>query len=160
MQPSYRPCYSFERNGTDMSLQDNSPFTNTSPVVHEQPQQPAPPAFTPQFDRTVMLINPAGWAPQPVWPLYCLTDTSAKQLASLLSDLKPELFHAAPFAGWRFAGGPYGDGTVPYLRFTDPEGNAHQENAGQLAQWWTHGFNPAFAEAQCRGEIALLLRGQ
>jgi len=85
----------------------------------------------------------------PVNPVYCLSDKSAGELASILGDLQPEIEQATPTA-FREGGGVSVNHLVPWLKF--PSGL--MVNAGLEANYWVNASSGASAESNCRKDIA------
>ncbi len=87
-------------------------------------------------------------------PLYCATDQTAADLASVLADLNPTVVEDWPEPGWPVSNTYYQTAKVPYLKF--PDGTV--VNAGEEASFFTHGYPPAFAESAVRGDIAMAMQ--
>jgi len=82
----------------------------------------------------------------PINPQYCASSACAFDLAALLSDVGTvTVYEDFPFAGWPTTNDYIQSGKVPWLKITDANGNVMQYNAGQLAVFFTHGFNPTLA---------------
>jgi hypothetical protein len=92
-----------------------------------------PADYAPEFDDSVREFLKA--KPElGLWPIsdkYCLQPASARILASLFPDPKPEILQLPPIP--QAAGSPFTfSHFVPWLRFAD----GTLRNAGQLAIYW------------------------
>ncbi len=118
--------------------------------------------FVPIYDNTGIGVNrPCNWLERALsgWTKtlcfdiavakpYCLTFGSAGQLAMILRNTEPVIV-PRPAQGY-FPPGPVTQvGTVPYLHF--PDGT--EVNAGKIAAYWSHGYDPVYAESQARADI-------
>ena len=100
--------------------------------------------FKPEFRDDVETTSLNG-AKTPVNPVYCLTNHSAAQLASILEDLSPTIVQAFPY---KVSGGVTINHEVPWFKF--PSGCA--VNAGTEANWWSNADGTT-AEKNCRADI-------
>lgn len=143
-----------------MSLQTNSPFSGAPPATSAStPQTQA--GFQPVFVPHIYTVSRVGLTP--VNPIWCLSDDSAQALAQILADLHPVIVPLFPLGDG--SGPPTVDWAgntvrVPWLKFTDSDGQDFYSNAALLAQYWLHGFSDAVAERAARGDIANLLAGR
>ncbi len=83
-------------------------------------------------DKTTVSINPD----------YALQPSSAKVLATLFTEFKPEIYFDNPWPTWRWS---YNH-QVPWFRFTLADGTTVVRNSALLAvywKWWSS--NPQFA---------------
>lgn len=111
------------------------------------PAGPAP--FVPAYQTNPITVVGYGFK----WSVnqqYCLTFASAFLLTALLSDLKAEVVPEFPLGGTQLNGGFAEEQMVPWIRF----GNGVQENAGVLAEPFSHGYSQEFAMQLCRRMIA------
>lgn len=116
--------------------------------------------FRPTFRRDVFTSTLVGLSH--VNPLFCATDKCAADLAEIISDLHPKVIQLFPLGDGTLPATVDGTGapaTVPWFEFESDNPAPVRANAGLLAMYWTHGLPPAFAESQCRGDIALAMKG-
>lgn len=108
-------------------------------------------SFTPTFQQGVLAWAYLIGQGFPVNPHYCLTQASAEDLQSMVGG---KIIYSAPFTSGRWGGmftgmeNPLG---VPWLAFDD----GTLANAGQLADYWTHGYNAQAALRNALQDIKL-----
>ncbi len=114
------------------------------------------PSFSPVFQQGVQ-----AWAfnigqGMPVNPKYCLSQASAETLQTLLklSGADGNIIYRSPFTAGVYHGvftGMENPDGVPWFAYSD----GTLSNAGQLADYWTHGYNEGAALRNALQDIRL-----
>ncbi len=127
-------------------------FAPTIPTT-EKPQ-----SFIPVFQEGVQAFAYNIGQGFPVNPKYCLSQKSAEQLQALLNtsagDIAASIIYRAPFTAGRYHGvftGMENPDGVPWFAY--PDGTL--SNCGQLADYWTHGYNEGAALRNALQDIRL-----
>lgn len=93
--------------------------------------------------------------------VYCLSPQKAQELLaelstqikgiSLVQDNPEGPFFSNPNASIKNTAGSVP--TVPFLQLTGASGKTFRENAGLIANWWNHGYDPAFASSMALADL-------
>ena len=95
----------------------------------------------------------------PVNPTYCATSGCAADLAALLSDQGSiQIVEGPPLGAWPTANDYSQSGTVPFLQVTGPDGTVVKENAGLLANFFSHGYPANTTLAWVQNQIQMDLK--